>query len=201
MFHAQLRQFPHNVDRFNLGERELLAILVPWVQGRTVELGEHKWSAENARVTVLEGPHLELGELSMGRGWGTAERRGVDVTERALAWAGEVAQAMEAGAAAPAAAETAPAAAAETAPAAGAPAQLQGAPAAGGTPPAASAEGAAPRAADLQALLGARSPELLAAWQDVAGRAPGLAPSESLALAERNIGVAGPGAPGATGGR
>lgn len=181
MYHLEIRAFPHNVNRFNLGERDLLDILVPWVRGERIELGEHRWSPETGRLIVLEGPQLELGELSLGRGWSTAERKSTDITERALAWAGEVVQAMSASEGAPAPAQEQQPVAAPAAP----------------RPPA----GAGDPSAAVADLLGARGGELLEAWRDVASRAPGLSPSEALALAERNIGLAGPAASGPAGAR
>jgi hypothetical protein len=86
MYHVELRQFPHNFCRFNLTERELReTILYAWVRGEWIELGERKWNPHQANLTVLEGPQLPVGELSMGRGWRNAERRGEDVTEQLLA--------------------------------------------------------------------------------------------------------------------
>jgi len=70
-----------------MNERELLGLLVPWVRERTVEFGERKWKPEEATLTVIEGPHLELEELSMGRGWQNAQHNGRNVTEQALAQA------------------------------------------------------------------------------------------------------------------
>ena len=94
MYHVELRQFPHNFSRFNLAEEELHSIVHEWVQGRPVEVGERKWSPLQARLTILEGPELPLDELSMGRGWRTAQRRSEDVTERVLAAASPQAQAQ-----------------------------------------------------------------------------------------------------------
>ncbi len=86
MFHVQLRQFPHNFCAFNLSKAELLQTLVePWSRDQWVELGERKWSPHQARLTVLEGPHLPVEELSMGRGWPTAQHQSEDVTERVIA--------------------------------------------------------------------------------------------------------------------
>jgi hypothetical protein len=84
MYHLELRQFPHNFCRFNLSEGELAAVLAPWAAGQVVEVGDRKWNPQQAKIKVLEGPELELQELSMGRGWRTAERRGQDVTDRVL---------------------------------------------------------------------------------------------------------------------
>ena len=84
MFHVEMRQFPHNAWVFNLSEQELMQFLVPWSHEQWIELGERKWNPHQARMTVLEGPHLPVGELSMGRGWSNAQRRSQDVTERVL---------------------------------------------------------------------------------------------------------------------
>jgi hypothetical protein len=87
MYHIELRQFPHNTCRFNLTEQELRAVLEPWVREKFVEVGERKWSPHQAKLTILEGPQLEVQQLSMGRGWRAAQRQSEDVTERLLAQA------------------------------------------------------------------------------------------------------------------
>jgi len=87
MFHIELRQFPHNVCRFNMTEAELAALVEPWAREQWVELGERKWSPHQARLTVLEGPQLPIEQLAMGRGWRNAQRQSEDVTERVLAGA------------------------------------------------------------------------------------------------------------------
>jgi hypothetical protein len=85
VYHLELRQFPHNLCRFNLSEAELHAVVEPWAREQWVELGERKWSPHQARLTVLEGPRMPLGQLSMGRGWRNAQRQCQDVTDRVLA--------------------------------------------------------------------------------------------------------------------
>lgn len=85
MYHIELRQFPHNLCRFNLSEQELRAIVEPWTRDPWVELGERKWRSETAKLTVLEGPQIPLEQLSMGRGWRVVQRSSKDVTERVLA--------------------------------------------------------------------------------------------------------------------
>jgi hypothetical protein len=87
MYHLELRQFPHNTCRFNLTEQELRAVLEPWAREKFVEVGERKWSPHQAKLTILEGPRLEVAQLSMGRGWRAAQRQSEDVTERLLAQA------------------------------------------------------------------------------------------------------------------
>jgi hypothetical protein len=85
MFHVELRHFPHVAREFNLNSQQLQERFVgPWVAGKTIELGEHKFSQERARLTVYEGPALRADELGMGRGWGNATRGGSDVTARVL---------------------------------------------------------------------------------------------------------------------
>jgi hypothetical protein len=85
VFHVELRQFPHNVCRFNLSEQELRTLVAPWAREQWIELGGRKWSPHHARLTILDGPHLAVQELSMGRGWRNAQRRSEDVTDRMLA--------------------------------------------------------------------------------------------------------------------
>ena len=85
MFHVELRQFPHNLCRFNLSEQELHTLVEPWAREQWIELGGRKWSPHQARLTILDGPRLAVQELSLGRGWRNAQRRSEDVTGRVLA--------------------------------------------------------------------------------------------------------------------
>ena len=158
MFHVQLRQFPHNFSAFNLAEAELMDTLVePWSREQWVELGERKSSPHQARLTVLEGPHLPVEELSMGRGWPNAQHQGEDVTERVIARA-KASQQPE-GQPKAVATSTAP----------------EG-PFVAGVP-----------GTELTSLLGDDPDALLLAWRLAAGRRPELSPSESLALAEHAL--------------
>jgi hypothetical protein len=85
MYHLELRKFPHTVCRFNQGEQQLRAIVVPWVREEWIEEGERGWNMHEATLTVLEGPELSTGDLTMGRGWRNAQRKSKDVTQRVLA--------------------------------------------------------------------------------------------------------------------
>ncbi len=107
MFHLQLTEFPHKTSDYNMSEAALRAIVDPWVREQYVEVGERKWSPHNAEITILEGPELALGQLSMGRGWSNALRASADVTRRVLAAAAEAAAstASAAATAAPASAD------------------------------------------------------------------------------------------------
>jgi hypothetical protein len=159
MYHLQVRQFPNHATLFNLSEQEARAVLEPWARGRIIEVGERKWAPERAMLTVLEGPELGLAQMAMGRGWRAAERSSEDVTERMVA-------AMVQG-----------------------PQSTAPQPPAPSSSPAASAPLADPLALAVQlaSLLGSDPERLLAAWREVAARSSGLAPSEALALAERQI--------------
>ena len=183
MYHVEFRQFPHNFSRFNLTEAELATLLAPWRAGQAIEVGERKWSPHQAKITILEGPELELQELSMGRGWRTAERRSQDVTDRVLAPVQPQALPPE-----PPGVAAQPGLSAVTA----------------GTPPSgaasAGAQAGAPALADplgvlvqIGALLGSGAPQLLDAWRAAAGGDPSLSPSQALAAAEATLRRAGGG--------
>jgi hypothetical protein len=169
VYHLELRQFPKRVQRFNLDGPAVGAIVLPWVQERVIELGEQKWSAHQATITILEGPEVPLDRVSMGRGWPAVERVSEDVTDRVLA---EARHAIATGAAGTGAVAWGEAAAL------------------GATPHAPAGAGGADALSlgvELAALLGSEPSRLLAAWRSVAARASGLTPSESLALAEREL--------------
>jgi hypothetical protein len=181
VYHIELRQFPHNMCQFNLTEQELFDnVVLAWAQGQWIDMGDRKWNAYQAKLKVLEGPHLPLGELTMGRGWSNAERRGKDVTEQVIARA---MRAPQTPVAPPATRAVQDAPAAPSAPA------IQEAPAAPGV--AATQDAGVLPAGDptgqLQSLLGTEPAALLAAWRLTAERRPALTPSESLALAETTL--------------
>jgi len=96
MYHIELRQFPNNAWRFNLSEADMRAVAEPWARGEIVDIGERKWNPHTATLTILEGPELELQELSMGRGWRTAQRKSDDVTQRLLGHYAQVAASVAA---------------------------------------------------------------------------------------------------------
>jgi hypothetical protein len=167
MYHLELRQFPHNVCRFNLTDAQLHQIVEPWMREKFVDVGERKWHRDQARLTIVEGPRLGPEQLTMGRGWRAAQRQGDDVTERVLAAAKQ---------------------AVEAASHASAQARLPDAPPTSDPP----ALGALDDLGSVAALLGSDPIGLLGAWRAVAASSPGLAPSESLALAEHALTAARP---------
>jgi hypothetical protein len=195
VFHIELRQFPHNFCRFNLTERQLRAnVLDAWARGERVELGERRWEPDQASLTVLAGPRLQTQDLSMGRGWASAQRQGSDVTERMLeAVRAEQARGPGAGgdAARPGGGVAMPAGGAV---AAGGGAQTDAASSQGGVAAAQSAAGRVAAAAGLDAIaaqlgerLGEEPAPLMRAWQLALERHPDRTPSECLALAEELV--------------
>ena len=75
---------------FNLGIEELRReVLEPWVDERSVKLGERDWDPVTSELRVIESPELSPPELSFGQGWSNAERKATDVTDRLLEEAGE----------------------------------------------------------------------------------------------------------------
>jgi hypothetical protein len=170
MFHLELRQFPHNACRFNLSEAEMWEVVEPWSRDEWIEEGERKWSPHQARLTVLEGPHLEVEDLAMGRGWRNAQHRSNDVTERVIAQALASSSAESQSVGAPAAPGSAGA---------------EGVPAGGGT--ANGERASAVLETELHPLLGSDPAALLQAWRLASQRRPELAPSETLALAESTL--------------
>jgi hypothetical protein len=166
MYHLELRKFPKRVQRYNMNGQQIGAVLLPWVQDQVVDLGEQRWKPHESEITVLEGPEVPTADTSLGRGWRRAEKEGRDVTEQVLAEAR--AHVGEAGTRGPAQAASvvAPAAAA-----------VIGA--------AGSQETAL--AMQLGSLLGPDAARLMDAWRSVRAREPALAPSEALAVAEREL--------------
>lgn len=163
MFHIELRQFPHNLNRFNLSNEDLWLIVEPWVREKVFELEKQKWTPHQAKLIIIEGPELTPDKLTMARGWPAAVREGTDVTDQVLAQ----------GAEAVAAADAAASAGSPPAPAGGSSMTLEA------------------MGAQAAALLGAEPARLLGEWRIAAATSPELSPSESLAAAERVIAGAG----------
>jgi hypothetical protein len=174
-YHVELRCFPRSAARFNQTGQQIGAIALPWVQDRVFEVDGEKWAPYDSQITIIEGPEIPLSGISMGRGWATAKREGTDVTKRVLA---EAHQALADGSAGVEAARDA---------------DVPAAPAEPDEHPTRAGSGEAPALdvaslpAELDGLLGADPGRLLAAWHAVGLRTSGLAPSEALALAEREL--------------
>jgi len=85
VYHLALNNFPHSCNRFNMDERQLMEIVVPFSRGQEISLGEQTWDPKHTTLTVIEAPELPVGQLAPGRGWGNVERTGRDVTADVLA--------------------------------------------------------------------------------------------------------------------
>jgi hypothetical protein len=85
VFHVEVRQFPNVARTFNLSEADLSdKVLVPWVRGQPVQIGDRKWEPAKAKLTILEGRELRSDEIGLGRGWANISRGAENVTERVL---------------------------------------------------------------------------------------------------------------------
>ena len=167
LYHVEIRKFPKTMTLFNQTGTQIGSIVLPWVQERIVEVDGEKWAPYETSLTILEGPEIPLERRTMGRGWRVAQKQSVDVTERILA---EARQALASGSVGGAPAELA--------------SELGSAPEAQSDVEASRPD---PATAELATLLGIDALRLLALWREVAGRSTGLVPSESLALAEREL--------------
>jgi hypothetical protein len=84
-FHVEISGSLNHARAFNLNLEDLRrTILEPWLTRRPVDLGEHEWDPRESSLRILEGPHLEMPDLSFGQGWSNAERSSEDVTRRVL---------------------------------------------------------------------------------------------------------------------
>ncbi len=100
-FHVEISAGINHARAFNLSEDVLQRSIVdPWIDKRTIELGDRKWVPAESELRILEGPELSNPELSFGQAWANAERRGEFVTGRLL---DEAVQARREGTAGPAA--------------------------------------------------------------------------------------------------
>ena len=89
-YHVEIRHGMNHARVFNLGLEELRRdVLEPWVDERSVSLGERNWDPATSELKVIESPELAASELSFGQGWSNAERKATDVTERVLSGATE----------------------------------------------------------------------------------------------------------------
>jgi hypothetical protein len=172
VYHVELRHFPHNMCRFNLSAQELRAtVLEPWARDRLIEFGERKWDPQRAKLTILDGPPIAPGQLTMGRGWRTAQRQGREVTDELLAGAREALAADTLGGVGSQGSASTHAAAGALRGAVGEEADL-----------AADSLGL-----ELLARIGGERAALYEAWGLARERSPGIAASASLALAERAV--------------
>ena len=75
----------HRARVFNLDREDLIAkVAQPWLEDRTIQMGEREWEPRRSSLRILEGPRMETTDLSFGQGWANAERACEDVTRTVL---------------------------------------------------------------------------------------------------------------------
>lgn len=75
----------HRARVFNLDREDLIAkVAQPWLEDRTIQMGEREWTPRLSSLRILEGPRMETTDLSFGQGWANAERACEDVTRIVL---------------------------------------------------------------------------------------------------------------------
>lgn len=76
----------HRARVFNLEREDLVEeVARPWLEQRTILMGDREWQPRQSSLRILEGPRMETTDLSFGQGWANAERAGEDVTRALLA--------------------------------------------------------------------------------------------------------------------
>ncbi len=88
MYHVEISVGVHRARVFNLDQEDVIAKVVrPWLDQRTIVMGDRKWEPRNSSLRILEGPRMDNADLSFGQGWANAERKSEDVTPTLLAQA------------------------------------------------------------------------------------------------------------------
>jgi hypothetical protein len=86
VFHFELRSGIHVAHAFNLSQAELdRAVLTRWRRGEDLDFGDRRWTRDRTQLKIYAGRALDPPELSFGRGWTNAVKRGEDVTGQQLA--------------------------------------------------------------------------------------------------------------------
>ncbi len=85
MFHVEISAGFNRARVFNLNREDVIAKIVhPWLEDRTIEMGEREWLPRKSSLVILEGPEMEARDLSFGQGWANAERASQAVTRELL---------------------------------------------------------------------------------------------------------------------
>jgi hypothetical protein len=88
VYHVEISAGVHRARVFNLDQEDVLEKVVrPWLDERTIAMGDRKWEPRSSSLRILEGPRMENADLSFGQGWANAARRSQDVTRTLLAQA------------------------------------------------------------------------------------------------------------------
>jgi hypothetical protein len=84
-FHVEISAGFNHARVFNLNQADVVAKIVePWLEERTIEMGDREWEPRKSSLIILEGPQMETTDLSFGQGWSNAERASKAVTRELL---------------------------------------------------------------------------------------------------------------------
>jgi hypothetical protein len=84
-FHVEISSGLHRARVFNLDREDMVAKVVePWLESRTIEMGDHRWEPRECILKILDGPRMESPDLAFGQGWANAERASENVTRQEL---------------------------------------------------------------------------------------------------------------------
>lgn len=84
-FHVEISDGSNHARVFNLSPAELREqVIVRFLAGVDIELGDRTWAPARCELVILEGPALEAVDLAFGQGWSNAHRKARDVTHTAL---------------------------------------------------------------------------------------------------------------------
>lgn len=71
----------HVARAFNVGDADLhTQFLAPLRGGEPFRFQDREWEPRKTRLLVFEAPELRPDQIAMGRGWGTVEKLGKEVT-------------------------------------------------------------------------------------------------------------------------
>jgi hypothetical protein len=84
-FHVEVSAGINHARVFNLNREDLMAKVVgPWLEDRTIAMGEREWAPRDSDLKILEGPEMAGPDLAFGQGWANAERSSENATRRLL---------------------------------------------------------------------------------------------------------------------
>jgi hypothetical protein len=87
-FHVEISAGYQHARVFNLNRADVVSkVIEPWLENRTIEMGDHEWLPRDSSLVILEGPRMETVDLSFGQGWANAERASKAVTREILSQA------------------------------------------------------------------------------------------------------------------
>ena len=59
-------------------------VVGPWLEDRTIAMGDREWRPSESSLRILEGPQMDPQDLAFGQGWSNAQRASDEVTRDLL---------------------------------------------------------------------------------------------------------------------